>query len=230
MVACRPLAMGAVVDGELTAKYLAEIFRQTGSITFFSRPSVVIGVPRGSTAVERRAIEDAAYDAGARSISLIDEPTAAAIGAGLKITGARGNMIVDIGSGITEVTLLSLNGIVRTRAVRSAGDALDAAIVQYVRDQYGLLIGNGVAEWLKIRYGSLAPLQDRGTAEISGRGIRSGLPATVRLGTAELREAMTPWFDDLCDLLQQTLNETPPELAADLYDHGIVLCGGGALL
>jgi rod shape-determining protein MreB len=139
-------------------------------------------------------------------------------------------MIVDIGSGITEVTLLSLNGIVRTRAVRSAGDALDAAIVQYVRDQYGLLIGNGVAEWLKIRYGSLAPLQDRGTAEISGRGIRSGLPATVRLGTAELREAMTPWFDDLCDLLQQTLNETPPELAADLYDHGIVLCGGGALL
>lgn len=228
--AIKPLRDGVVSHPDVTAKLIRAFFDYTDAISFFSRPSVIVCVPYNVTEVEKRAVEDAVFAAGARAVALIEEPLAAAIGTGLRVGGARGNMIVDIGGGTTEVAVISLGGIVTSGSIRIAGDELDEAIVSYLCRRRGIRIGLSEAERLKIKIGSAHPSFDSGDSLVSGHSLESGLGAEMKILSSEIREAMTPNLEQIIQVIKKTLEQTPPELSSDIYDYGITLTGGGALL
>jgi rod shape-determining protein MreB len=231
IVAIRPLKDGVIADFDVTEKMLGYFIRQVHRRRALVRPRIVIGVPSGITQVEKRAVRDSAMQAGAREVYLIEEPMAAAIGAGMPITEPGGNMVVDIGGGTTEVAVISLSGIVYSRSVRIAGDEMDESIVQYIRKNYNLLVGERRAEDIKIRLGSAyATGGERRTVEVKGRDLIDGIPKTIVIGDDEIREALREPIMTIVDAVRTALERTPPELAADIVDKGIVLTGGGALL
>ncbi len=231
IVAIRPLKDGVIADFDVTEKMLGYFIRRVHKRRALVRPRIVIGVPSGITQVEKRAVRDSAVQAGAREVYLIEEPMAAAIGAGMPITEPGGNMIVDIGGGTTEVAVISLSGIVYSRSVRIAGDEMDEAIVQYIRKNYNLLVGERRAEDIKIRLGSAYPMGgERKTIEVKGRDLIDGIPKTIVIGDDEIRESLREPIMTIVDAVRTALERTPPELAADIVDKGIVLTGGGALL
>ena len=231
IVAIRPLKDGVIADFDVTEKMLDYFIRRVHRRRALVRPRIVIGVPSGITQVEKRAVRDSAMQAGAREVYLIEEPMAAAIGAGMPITEPGGNMVVDIGGGTTEVAVISLSGIVYSRSVRIAGDEMDEAIVQYIRKNYNLLVGERRAEEIKIRLGSAYPMGgERRTMEVKGRDLIDGIPKTIVIGDDEIREALREPIMTIVEAVRTALERTPPELAADIVDKGIVLTGGGALL
>jgi rod shape-determining protein MreB len=197
---------------------------------YLAKPRIVVCVPSGITTVEQRAVKEAAYQAGARRVYIIEEPMAAAIGAGLPVHQATGNMVVDVGGGTTEVAVISLGGIVTSLSVRTAGDELDRAITQWLKKEHALLVGEATAEEVKKTLGSAFPSSKDGEAEVRGRDLVSGLPRTVVLTSADVRIALDEPLHAIVDAVRVTLDQTPPELAGDIMDHGIVLTGGGALL
>ena len=225
-----PLKDGVIADFDITARMLNFFFSKIRASGIISRPVVVICIPYGVTEVERRAVEDATYEAGAKDVALVSEPIAAAIGSGLRINGPRGSMIVDIGGGTTEVAVLSLNGIVVSSSTRVAGNQLDDAIVQYMRDEHQVLIGRSTAEELKKKIGSVHPSTDIGEIEIRGSNLRSGLAASISVSSAQIREALDLPVKQILEVIRRTLAGTPPELSADILSYGIMLSGGGALL
>ncbi len=229
IVAIRPLKDGVIADFEVTEAMLRHFIRKVNNKRK-TNPRVVVAIPSGITEVERRAVKESAEQAGAREVYLIEEPMAAAIGVGLPVQDASGNMVVDIGGGTTEVALISLSGIVYASSVRTAGDELDEAIMQYMKRAYGLMIGERTAEDIKIRIGSAAPLPKETSMEVKGRDLVSGLPKTVTLTSQEVRESMSEPLDTIVETVRTTLERCPPELSADLVDRGLVLAGGGALL
>jgi rod shape-determining protein MreB len=231
IVAIRPLKDGVIADFEITEAMLRHfILKVHGKRAFKPRPRVVIAVPSGITEVEKRAVKESALRAGAREVHLIEEPMAAAIGCGLPVQDAAGNMIIDIGGGTTEVALISLSGIVFSRSVRVAGDELDEAIIQYMKRAYNLMIGERTAEDIKIKIGSAYPIEKETTMEVKGRDLVAGLPKTLTITSQEVREALLEPISTIVDSVRVTLERCPPELSADLVDRGLVLAGGGALL
>jgi rod shape-determining protein MreB and related proteins len=231
IVAIRPLKDGVIADFDVTEKMLGYFIRRVHRRRALVRPRIVIGVPSGITQVEKRAVRDSAMQAGAREVYLIEEPMAAAIGAGMPIWEPGGNMVVDIGGGTTEVAVISLSGIVYSRSVRIAGDEMDEAIVQYIRKNYNLLVGERRAEEIKIKLGSAYPMGgERRTMEVKGRDLIDGIPKTIVIGDDEIRESLREPIMTIVDAVRTALERTPPELAADIVDKGIVLTGGGALL
>ncbi len=228
--AIRPLKDGVIADFEVCEKML-RYFIQKVHASKWSKPRMIICVPSGITGVEQRAVQDAAEYAGARKpVHIIEEPMAAAIGANLPVHEPSGNMIVDIGGGTTEVAVISLGGIVTAQSVRVAGDELDDAVLQYVKKEYSLAIGDRTAEEIKIQMGSAWPMEEELTADIRGRDLVSGLPRTIQLTTEHVREALAEPVSAIVDAVKTTLDKTPPELAADIMEDGITLTGGGALL
>jgi rod shape-determining protein MreB len=226
----RPLKDGVIADFEVCEKML-RYFIQKVHASRWSKPRMIICVPSGITGVEQRAVQDAAEYAGARKpVHIIEEPMAAAIGADMPVHEPSGNMIVDIGGGTTEVAVISLGGIVTAQSVRVAGDELDDAVMQYVKKEFSLAIGDRTAEEIKIHMGSAWPLDDELTADIRGRDLISGLPRTIPLTTEQVREALAEPVSAIVDAVKTTLDRTPPELAADIMEQGIMLTGGGALL
>ncbi len=231
ITAMRPLRDGVIADFDTTAAMLAYFIKKGMRTRALFRPRVIVGIPSGVTEVEKRAVVDATMQAGAREAYLIEEPMAAAIGAGLPVSEPVGSMIVDIGGGTTEVAVIALGGIVTSRSIRVAGDEMDEAIIQYARRAYNLLIGERSAEEIKIAIGSAYPLDhEEQVVDVRGRDLLSGLPRTVRMTSTEIREAMAEPIQAIVEAVKQTLERTPPELAADIVDRGIVLTGGGALL
>ena len=230
IVAVRPLKDGVIADFDITANMLETFLKKACGNSMFSRPRVVICIPSGVTEVERRAVREAALKAGARQVSVIEEPMAAAIGAGLPISEPTGSMIVDIGGGTSEVAVISLGGIVASRSVRVGGDEFDQSIIAYIKRKYNLLIGERTAEDIKIQIGSAYPLEEETTLEIKGRNLVDGLPKNITIGSEEIREALSESLYKVVDAVKETLERTPPELSADIIDHGITLSGGGALL
>jgi len=230
IVAVRPLKEGVIADFDLTTTMLQEFIHKALKGTIFTRARVIICIPSGVTAVERRAVKEVTEKAGARHVFIIEEPMAAAIGAGLPTTEPTGSMIVDIGGGTSEVAVVSLGGVVASRSVRCAGDALDASIINYIKKKYNLLIGERMAENIKLTIGSAFPSENEGNMEIKGRNLLNGLPENIRVSSAEIRDAMVEPLSRIIDAIKSTLEETPPELAADIIDQGITLAGGGALL
>jgi rod shape-determining protein MreB len=228
--AIRPLKDGVIADFEVCEKML-RYFIQRVHASKWNKPRMVICVPSGITGVEQRAVQDAAEYAGARKpVHIIEEPMAAAIGANLPVHEPSGNMVVDIGGGTTEVAVISLGGIVTAQSVRVAGDELDDAILQYVKKEFSLAIGDRTAEEIKIQMGSAWPMEEELTADIRGRDLISGLPRTIQLTTEHVREALAEPVAAIVDAVKTTLDKTPPELAADIMEDGITLTGGGALL
>ena len=230
ITALRPLKDGVIAEFDATAAMLRHFFKKVSGNTIMSRPKVIICIPYGVTEVEKRAVEDVTLEAGAQSVALIEEPVAAAIGSGLRIEDARGSMIVDIGGGTTEVAVLSYGGIVLSTSLRTAGDELDEAISSYIKKKFNVLIGDVTAETLKKNIGSAHPAYDRGVMEVRGRNLLNGLPAVLGISSAEVREALADRVRTIIDGIKLTLENTPPELSSDIYDSGIVLSGGGALL
>ncbi len=230
IVAIRPLKDGVIADFEITEAMLRHFIQKVHNRRKMVRPRVVIAVPSGITEVEKRAVKDSATHAGARDVFLIEEPMAAAIGVGLPVQDASGNMIIDIGGGTTEVALISLSGIVFSRSVRVAGDELDEAIVQYLKRAYNLMIGERTAEDIKIKIGSAYPIEKESSMEVKGRDLVAGLPKTITVTSQEIREALMEPLATIVDSVRVTLERCPPELSADLVDRGLVLAGGGALL
>lgn len=232
IVAIRPMKDGVIADFDVTQAMLKYfIAKAMNSKTLISKPRVVVGVPSGVTEVEKRAVIDAAQQAGAREAYLIEEPMAAAIGAGLPVEEATGSMVVDIGGGTTEIAVISLGGIVTSRSIRVGGDEMDTSIIQYIKRMYNLMIGERTAEEIKIEIGTaiVTPEADK-TMEIRGRDLVSGLPKTLTIQAKEIREALNEPIYKIIDAVKSTLEKTPPELAADVMDHGIMMTGGGALL
>lgn len=228
----RPLRDGVISDFDM-ARAMLEYFIgrvHEQSVVPLPRPRVVVGIPVGVTEVEKRAAYDAIMAAGARQAFLIEEPIAAALGAGLPVGEIRGSMVVDIGGGTTEVAVLSMNGVVASRSLRVAGDEMDEAIVQYLRNKYNLLIGQGLAEQVKTQIGSAFPLQTEKTMEVRGRNLVTGLPETILISSVEIREALSDSVQVIVDTIRDALDEIPPEVVSDLMDVGICLSGGGALL
>ncbi len=232
IVAIRPLRDGVISEFDITEAMLRHFIKQAHRQLFipFPRPRVVIGIPSGVTEVEKRAVRDAALEAGAREAYLIEEPMAAAIGAGLPVTEAQGSMIVDIGGGTTEVAVFALKGIVVSKSLRIAGDELDDDIVQYARQKYNLAISERTAERIKINIGSAYPLPEERTMAMRGRNLITGLPEEIEISSIEIREALSRSTNIIVDLVRDTLDETPPELVSDLMETGICLAGGGGLL
>ena len=230
ITAVRPLKDGVIADFEITAEMIAAFIKRTTKRTPFSRIRVLICIPSGVTEVERKAVYDAAKSAGAKYVSLIEEPMAAAIGAGLPVSEATGSMVVDIGGGTSEVAVISLGDVVTANSARVAGDNFDEAIISYIKKKYNLLIGERTAEDIKIKIGSAYPYDGEGTITIKGRNLMDGLPKNVDVTSEEIREAMADPVAQIVDSVKSTLEKTPPELAADIIDHGIMLTGGGALL
>lgn len=231
IVAVRPLKEGVIADFELTITMLQEFIHKALKGRIFTKARVTICIPSGVTPVERNAVREAAEKAGARrDVFIIEEPMAAAIGAGLPTTEPTGSMIVDIGGGTSEVAVISLGGIVVSRSIRCAGDSLDTAIINYIKKRYNLLIGERTAEDIKLSIGSAYPSENEGTMEIKGRNLLNGLPENVTITSAEVRDAMAEPLARIVDAVKTTLEETPPELSADIIDQGITLAGGGALL
>lgn len=230
LVAIRPLKDGVIADFDVTEKMLKYFISQVHRGRALVRPRIVIGVPSGITQVEKRAVRDSAMQAGAREVYLIEEPMAAAIGAGLPIQEPGGNLIVDIGGGTTEVAVISLSGIVYCKSVRVAGDEMDEGIIQYIKKNYNLLVGERRAEEIKIKVGSAYPMGERQTIDVKGRDLVDGIPKTISIGDDEVREALREPVVTIVDTVRAALERTPPELAADIVDKGLVLTGGGALL
>ena len=230
IVAVRPLKDGVIADFDVTAAMLQSFIRQACGNSILARPRVVICVPSGVTEVERRAVREATLKAGARQVSVIEEPMAAAIGAGLPISEPTGSMIVDIGGGTAEIAVISLGGIVASRSVRMAGDMFDQAIIAFIKRKYNLLIGERTAEQIKIEIGSAYVLDPEMTMEIKGRNLVDGLPKNIVVHSEDVREALLECLVKITSAIKETLERTPPELSADIIDRGITLTGGGALL
>ena len=237
IVAIRPMKDGVIADFDITEEMLRYFIRKIHNRKALVRPRIVICVPSGITQVEKRAVKESAESAGAREVYLIEEPMAAAIGAGLPITEASGNMIVDIGGGTTEVAVISLAGIVYAKSVRVGGDKMDEALTQHLKRKYNLLIGERTSEQIKITIGSAypdgpySPAEGKvDTMEVKGRDLVSGIPKTLEIGAQEIREALSEPINAIVEAVRISLERTPPELAADIVDKGIVLAGGGALL
>jgi rod shape-determining protein MreB len=228
--AVRPLKEGVIADFEVTEAMIRYFIQKVHNRSYLVKPRIIISVPSGTTQVERRAVKESAESAGAREVYLIEEPMAAAIGAGLPITEPLANMIVDIGGGTTEVAVISLGGIVASHSIKVAGDKLDESIVQYVKRKYSLLIGEATAEQIKIQIGNVSPEEPYDTLEIKGRDLISGTPKTITITSKEVQEAIKEPVELIIQAIKQVLEETPPELSADLVDRGITLSGGGALL
>ncbi|WAM32707.1 rod shape-determining protein [Caldicellulosiruptor naganoensis] len=231
IVAIRPLKDGVIADFYTTQIMLKYFMEKAYKKSLFGlKPRVVICVPSGVTEVERRAVEESAYKAGAREVYIMEEPMAAAIGAGLPIDEPAGSMVVDIGSGTSEVAVISLGGIVTSKSLRIAGDEFDEAISNYIKKEYNLMIGDRTAEEIKINIGSAYPLEKEEWYEIKGRDLITGLPKTIKVSSSEIRDALREPVMAIVDAIKQTLEKTPPELAADIMERGIMLTGGGALL
>lgn len=233
IVAVRPLKDGVIADFDMTTSMLQEFIRKAlkGRAFAGSRVRVIICIPSGVTAVERRAVKEATQNAGAKRVSIIEEPMAAAIGAGLPVADPTGSMIVDIGGGTSEVAVISLGGIVTSRSVRVAGDEFDSSIINYIKKKYNLLIGERTAENIKIAIGSAYPYADNEPSmDIKGRNLLNGLPENITVTSEEIREALSEPLSHVIEAIKVTLEKTPPELAADIIDQGITLAGGGALL
>ncbi len=230
--AIRPMKDGVIADFVVTEEMIKHFIRKVHNRKTFANPRIIICVPTGSTPVERRAIHDSALAAGARKVSLIEEPMAAAIGAGLPVSEPRGSMIVDIGGGTSEIAVISLGGIVYSRSVRIGGDAMDIALINYMRKRYNLLIGEASAEMIKKEVGiAVSPKNGDGkTIDIKGRDLASGVPKEIELTQAQVAEALSEPIQTIIEGVKSALEDTPPELAADLVDMGVVLTGGGALL
>ncbi len=230
IVAIRPMRDGVIANFEITEAMLRYFITKVHNRKALVRPRIIISVPSGITQVEKRAVRDSAQSAGAREVYLVEEPMAAAIGADLPIQEPSGNMIVDIGGGTTEVAVISLSGIVYSKSIRVAGDEMDEAIVQYVKRKYNLLIGERTAELIKTQIGSAFPMEERKTYEAKGRDLVAGIPKTLTISDEEVREAILEPVTSIVDSIKIALERTPPELAADIVDKGIVLAGGGSLL
>jgi rod shape-determining protein MreB len=230
IVAIRPMKDGVIADFEITAAMLRYFIQSAHNRKALVKPRIIIGIPSGITEVEKRAVREAAENAGAREVYLIEQPMAAAIGAGLPITEPSGNMIVDIGGGTSDVAVISLSGIVYAKSVRIGGDKLDEAIIQHVKRKYNLLIGERTAELIKMGIGTAYPTDEVLTMEIKGRDLVAGVPRTLTVSSDEIRDALSEPINGIVDAVKVTLERTPPELAGDIADRGIVLAGGGALL
>ena len=230
IVAVRPLKDGVIADFDITVSMLQEFIRRAVNKSMFSRPNVVICIPSGVTEVERRAVRDGAAKAGAKKVSIIEEPMAAAIGAGLPVAEPTGSMVVDIGGGTSEVAVISLGGIVTAKSVRVGGDEFDASIIDYIKKKYNLLIGERTAENIKIQIGSAYPLEEEVTMDVKGRNLLNGLPQNITIASDEIREALAEPVSRVLDAIRVTFEKPPPELAADVIDQGVTLTGGGALL
>jgi rod shape-determining protein MreB len=230
ITAIRPMRDGVIADFESTEQMLRIFIQRVHRRRYFTKPRLVVCVPSGITSVEQRAVKEAGYQAGARRVYIIEEPMAAAIGAGLPVHEATGNMVVDIGGGTTEVAVISLGGIVTSMSIRTAGDDIDAAIVTWFKKEYSLMLGERTAEEIKVELGSAFPLAEEPEAEIRGRDLISGLPRTITVSSAEVRQAIEEPLQAIVDAVRATLDKTPPELAGDIMDRGLVLTGGGALL
>jgi rod shape-determining protein MreB len=230
IVAIRPMKDGVIADFEVTEAMLRHFIRQVHNRRNLVRPRIIISVPSGITQVEKRAVRESAESAGAREVYLIEEPMAAAIGAGLPITEPTSNMIVDIGGGTTEVAVISLSGIVYSKSVRVGGDKMDEAILQHIKRKYNLLIGERTAEQIKTTVGTAYPSTDVETIEVKGRDLVTGIPKILSIDSEEVRKSLTEQIDTIVETVRIALEQTPPELAADIVDRGIVLTGGGSLL
>jgi rod shape-determining protein MreB len=230
IVAIRPLKDGVIADFDTTERMLRYFIQKVHKRRHLAKPRIVVCVPSGITGVEQRAVKDAGYAAGARKVYIIEEPMAAAIGAGLPVHEPTGNMVVDIGGGTTEVAVISLGGIVTAQSIRTGGDELDTSIITYVKKEYSLMLGERTAEEIKMAIGSAFPMPDEPHAEIRGRDLVSGLPKTIVVSSEEIRKALEEPVNAIVDAVKTTLDKTPPELSGDLMDRGIVLTGGGALL
>ena len=230
IVAIRPLKDGVIADFDTTERMLRYFIQKVHKRRFLAKPRVVICVPSGITGVEQRAVKDAGYAAGARKVYIIEEPMAAAIGAGLPIHEPTGNMVVDIGGGTSEVAVISLGGVVASLSIRTGGDELDDALVQFVKKEYSLMLGERTAEEIKTTVGTAFPVPDESSAELRGRDLVTGLPRTIVVTAEEIRRALDDPLTRIVDAVKTTLDRTPPELCGDIMDRGIVLTGGGALL
>jgi len=230
IVAIRPLKNGVIADFEITEKMLRYFIRKVHDRSYLVRPRIVISIPSGITAVEKRAVINSAERAGARRVFLVSEPMAAGIGAGLPVYDPIGNMIVDVGGGTTEVAVISLFGLVNSKSIRIAGDEMDEAIISYMKQNHGLIIGEQTAERIKIEIGSAYPLEQELEMEIAGRDARSGLPRRALITSDMIRESLDEPVNSIVATIRETLETTPPELAADLVNNGITLAGGGVLL
>ncbi|HEV8137725.1 MAG TPA: rod shape-determining protein [Pyrinomonadaceae bacterium] len=230
IVAIRPMKDGVIANFEVAEKMLQHFIRKARNGRSFVSPRVIIGIPTGITQVERRAVEDSAYRAKASEVFLVEEAVAAAIGAGLPITEPRGNIVVDIGGGTTDIAVMSMAGIVYSRAIRVAGDAMDDAIIEFVKRKHKLLIGERTVEEIKIKLGSAFPLDEPLSLEVRGRNLVEGVPKTITLTDHEVRQALDPAVCSIIEAVRVALEKTPPELSADIIDRGLVLTGGGALL
>ena len=230
IVAIRPLKDGVIADFDTTERMLRYFIQKVHRRRHFAKPRIVVCVPSGITGVERRAVIDAGSQAGARRVFIIEEPMAAAIGAGMPVHEPTGNMVVDIGGGTTEVAVISLGGIVTSQSIRTGGDEMDMAIINYVKKEYSLMLGERTAEEIKMAIGSAFPMPDEPHAEIRGRDLVSGLPKTIVVSAEEIRKAIEEPANAVVDAVKTTLDKCPPELSGDIMDRGIVLTGGGALL
>lgn len=230
IVAIRPMKDGVIADFEITEQMLNYFIKKAIGRTYMVRPRIVISVPSEITQVEKRAVKDSALRAGASEVVLVEQAMAAAIGAGLPITEATGNMIVDIGGGTTDVAVIALAGIVYSRSIRIAGNEMDEAIINYIKKKYNLLIGERTAEQIKMEIGSAFPLEKQLKMEIKGRDLVEGIPKTIVVNDEEIREALSEPVQAIIETVRVALERTPPELSADIMDKGIVLCGGGSLL
>ena len=230
IVAIRPLKDGVIADFDTTERMLRYFIQKVHKRRHLAKPRIVVCVPSGITGVEQRAVKDAGYAAGARKVYIIEEPMAAAIGSGLPVHEPTGNMVVDIGGGTTEVAVISLGGIVTSQSIRVGGDELDEAIIQYVKKEYSLMLGERTAEEIKMTIGSAYPMPDEPHAEIRGRDLVSGLPKTIVVSAEEIRRAIEEPVNRIIDAVKTTLDKCPPELSGDVMDRGIVITGGGALL
>ncbi len=230
ITAVKPLKNGVIADIEITSDMLKEFIKMAIKRSPFSRARVLISVPSGITEVERKAVRDAARNAGAKFASLISEPLAAAMGAGLNISDAVGNMVVNIGSGTTEVAVISFRDIVTSKSIRTAGDKFDEAIIEYISKKHNVLIGERTAEEIKIKIGSATPYDGEGAMDVRGRSLIDGLPKNIEITSEDVREALYKPLSEILETIRTTLERTPPELLADIVDNGIMLTGGGALL
>jgi rod shape-determining protein MreB len=228
--AIRPLKDGVIADFEVSEKMLADFIRRVVKHRYLMKPRIIISVPSGITEVEKRAVRDSAENAGAREVFLLPEPMAAAIGVGLPVDQPSGSMIIDIGGGTSEIAVIALNGIVNNTSIRIAGDELDDSIISYLKKNYNLLIGERTAEEIKCKIGSAYPLEKEETLDIKGRDLVAGVPKTMKISSTQIREALSEPVTSIIEAVRQALELTPPELASDILDRGIIMTGGGALL
>jgi len=230
IAAIRPLKDGVIADFEISEKLIADFIRRVVKHKYLMKPRVVICVPSGITEVEKRAVRDSAENAGAREVYLLQEPMAAAIGVGLPVEQPSGSMVIDVGGGTSEIAVIALNGIVNDTSIRVAGDEMNETIIQYLKKNYNLLIGELTAEHIKLQIGSAFPMEKELSMEVKGRDLVAGVPKNLKLSSVQVREALVETIDIIVEAVRQALEQTPPELASDILERGIILTGGGALL